>query len=548
MRFRSLRARLLGVQSVLVVGLTVATLTVVSVLANRAVGDRISSDLERSRNTVVAAEGERAGQLRLVAELVASFPDLRALFGTDEATIRDFLASYLQTHGRRELLLALDTSGRVVARTDTFAPLALPDIAATWIEPTLRGQPAGGYFTVDGRPFQGQLAAAVAGGTVFGFVMAAAPVDDDWASALKKASEQEIVILSTQGVAGSTLPRAQLPWRTSADFGADTGSASPLQVSIDGERYQAVGVASEGASPIRVVSLRSIDRALAPYRSIQLGLLLMGLVAAAAGIAGSAVFARSLTAPIGQLVQATERVTAGHYDVTLPVTRQDELGALAGSFNTMTAGLRERADMEKFMSHSTVEMIHRGATPAERHRGERCAMTVLFSDIRGFTSFAEQRAPEDTVTLLNEYLHLQADIVKRFGGDIDKFMGDAVFAQFTGPDMALNAIRSAVEIQRAVANATAADPTRPPLAVGIGIATGDVVVGSIGSDDRLDHTAIGAPVNLGSRLCSAAEPHEVLMSEATYQLVRDLVAAEPVPPMSVKGISAAVQAYRMKRS
>ena len=178
-------------------------------------------------------------------------------------------------------------------------------------------------------------------------------------------------------------------------------------------------------------------------------------------------------------------------------------------------------------------------------------MTVLFSDIRGFTSFPEQRSPEDTVTFLNEYLHLQADIVKRFGGDIDKFMGDAVFAQFTGPDMALNAIRSAVEIPRAVANATAADPTRPPLAVGIGIATGDVVVGSIGSigsDDRLDHTAIGAPVNLGSRLCSAAEPHEVLMSEATFQLVRDLVAAEPVPPMAIKGISAAVQAYRMKRN
>jgi len=547
MRFRSLRARLLGVQSVLVVGLTVATLTVVSVMANRAVGDRISVDLERSRNTVVAAESERAGQLRLVAELVASFPDLRALFGTDEATIRDFLASYLQTHGRRELLLALDASGRVVARTDTFAPLALPDIASAWIAPTLRGLPAGGYFAVDGRPFQGELAAAEAGGTVFGFVLAAAPVDDDWATALAKASEQEIVILSAQGVAGSTLPVAQLPWRTSSDLASGADPSSPLQVLIDGERYQAVGVASSINNPIRVVSLRSIDRALAPYRSIQLGLFLMGLVAAAAGIAGSAVFARSLTAPIGQLVQATERVAAGHYDVTLPVTRRDELGALSGSFNTMTAGLRERAAMEKFVSHSTVEMIHR-ATPGERRLGERCAMTVLFSDIRGFTSFAEQRAPEDTVTLLNEYLRLQADIVKRFGGDIDKFMGDAVFAQFTGPDMALNAIRSAVEIQRAVANASAADPTRPSLAVGIGIATGDVVVGSIGSEDRLDHTAIGAPVNLGSRLCAAAEPHEVLMSEATYLLVRDLVAAEPVPPMVIKGISVSVQAYRMKRT
>ena len=114
----------------------------------------------------------------------------------------------------------------------------------------------------------------------------------------------------------------------------------------------------------------------------------------------------------------------------------------------MTEGLRERADMQKFVSQSTVAMIHN--RPAGQRAGERRTLTLLFSDIRGFTQFAEGCSPEEAVRVLNRYLHLQADLVKRFHGDVDKFIGDAVFAHFSGPDMALDAIRCAVEIQRAV--------------------------------------------------------------------------------------------------
>lgn len=542
MSFRTLRARLLGVQSVLVVGLTLATLVVVSVLADRAVRQRVAADLVRSRDAIVAADATRDGELRLVAELVASFPELRALFATDAATIRDFLSSYRQTHGRAELLVALDARGQVVARSDTFAPLVIAQVESRWVQPALSGRPTAGYLEIDGTTHRGVIAAAEAGGTVFGFVVAAAPVDDGWAGLLARSSEKEVVVLSETGVLGSTLPRTQVPWQSTRDL--PQVSDGPFESVVNNERLQAIAVASSADTSVRLVSIESLDRALAPYRSIQFGLILMGVIAAAAGIAGSALFARSLTKPIGQLVSATEAVAKGQFDVSLPVSRRDELGTLAGSFNTMVAGLRERADMQKFVSHSTVEMIQQARTE-ERRAGERRTMTVLFSDIRGFTAFSEHRPPEESVAVLNEYLRLQADLVERFHGDVDKFMGDAVFAQFTGPDMALDAIRCAVEIQRAVA-AASSRPGGASLAVGIGVATGDVIVGSIGSDARLDHTAIGAPVNLGSRLCSAADPHEILLSEATYALVRDLVAAEALPPIPIKGVSDAVQVYRMR--
>lgn len=552
MPFRSLRTRLLILGSALIVGLTAATLFYVSAMANRAVSGRIAADLQQSRGAVLSEIDGRYRDLALVAELVASFPDLRALFSTDAATIRDFLADYRQRHDRQELLVALDTRGQVVARSDTFAPLAIANVEQAWLQPALEGRRPQGVLDVDGRLHHGVAAAAESGGTVFGFVLALAPVDEAWARQLRDASGKEIVALSEAGVAASTVDASRLPWHRAADYqpaqgtGQTDGSMdSPRDADLGGERFQTLAVTALPAAPLTILALQSHDRALAPYRNIQFGLLILGLAGAAIGIGGSAMLARSITAPVQQLADATRQVAAGDFDVRLSVARRDEIGELAQAFNVMTEGLRERADMQKFVSQSTLDMIQKH-DPQEHRAGSRAVLTVLFADIRGFTAFAEHRPPEEAVQMLNRYLRLQADLVKRFHGDVDKFMGDAVFAHFTGPDMALNAIRCGLEIQRAVDAAVRDEPRDAALAVGIGIATGEVIVGSIGSEDRLDYTAIGPAVNLGSRLCSSAEPREILLSEHTYALVRDLVAAEPMSPLSVKGFSAPVQVYRMQ--
>lgn len=538
-RFRSLRSRLLATSAALIIGVTLATVAYVSLLAERTVSARVAADLERSRRGVAAAEQEQFDRLQLIAEMVASFPELRALLVTDAATVRDFLADYRERHGHQGLLIALDPAGAVVARSDTFAPLTLPDVERLWLAPLAEGKPARGFIVVDGKVHHAVAAAAESGGTVFGAVLSASPIDDRWAVSLRDAVGADVVVLSSTGVEGTSLPRSRLTWRADGDAPAGL-SNGPVDLSLTGERFQAIAAGLEPAGPRRIIVLQSRDQALAPYRNLQLGLLALGVVAALIGLAGSAWLARSITAPIGDLVRATEKVAAGNLDVRLDVRRQDEIGHLARTFNQMTAGLRERADMTKFVSTSTVEMIQR--RPDAGVRGERRMMTVLFSDIRGFTSFSETRAPEEAVAVLNRYLSLQAGLVTRFAGDVDKFMGDSVFAHFTGPDMALNAIRCGLEIQRAVIAST---DNEAALSIGVGIATGDVLVGSIGSDERLDYTAIGPAVNLAQRLCASAGPGQILLCADTFSRVSGLVAATALPPLIVKGLSAPVTVYGM---
>jgi class 3 adenylate cyclase len=540
MRFRSLRSRLLATSAALIVGVTLATVAYVSLLADRTVGARLIEDLERSRKGVAAAEAEQFGRLQLIAELVASFPELRALLATDAPTVRDFLADYRERHGHEGLLIALGPTGQVVARSDTFAPLALPDVERTWLAPLAEGRSARGFVVVDGKVHHAVAAAAESGGTVFGVVLAASPIDDRWAASLREAIGADVVVLSPSAVEASSLPRARLTWQTDADLPADLADR-PVDLSLTGERFRAIAAAPDPTGPRRIVVLQSRDQALAPYRNLQLGLIALGVIAALLGLAGSAWLAKSITAPVGDLVRATGQVAAGDFHVRLDVPRDDEIGHLARAFNHMTAGLRERADMAKFMSASTMEMIQKRPEPGVRV-GERKVITVLFTDIRGFTSFSEQRPPEEAVSVLNRYLSLQANLVKRFHGDVDKFMGDAVFAHFDGPDMALDAIRCGLEIQRAIAPAS---PSESDLAIGVGIATGDVLVGSIGSDDRLDYTAIGVTVNLAERLCASAEAGQILLCAETFSRVSGLVAATVLPPLTVKGFSAPVTVYAM---
>ena len=545
MPFRSLRARLIVAIGGLVIALTAATLTYVSRLAGQAVDERVSADLIRSRDTLAAAQLARYERLTLVARLLASFPALLGLMDTNAPTIRDFLTEYRERNARDELLLALGRTGDVLGRSDTFAPLTLTDVRSRWLEPALSGQPAHGTITVDGQPYHLVVVPAEAAGLVFGFVGAAAPLDGRWATALRDASGREIAVLTPSALAATTLAPGRLPW-TSASAYPGVADTATYQIDLGGETFETTAVADPHDGNVRVVALQSLDLALAPYRNIQAGLIALGLVAAGAGLAAAIAMARSITAPIALLSRATAEVADGRFDVRIPVQGADEIAQLSEAFNRMTDGLRERADMQKFVSQSTVAMIQRGPQTPEQRAGQRRVVTLLFSDIRGFTAFSERRPPEEAVSALNRYLRLQSDLVQRFRGDVDKFMGDAVFAHFSGDDMALDAIRCAVEMHRAVRQAPADDPSLPGLALGIGIVTGEVIVGSVGGADRQDYTAVGAPVNLAARLCSAADPGETLMSASTFDLVRGLVAAEETAPFSVKGVSAPVSAFRMR--
>jgi len=577
----SLRTRILLITSALLIALTAATLAYVSVQADQFVNQRLVDDLRRGQELIAAAQADRLARLELAAQVVASFPQLKALLDTaDVATVRDFLVEYQQRNQFAQLLIVFDPAGRVIARTDSVTATAVPEAQVRWLQPALGGGVATGLLATERGVFDAAVMPAEAGGTVFGFLLAGAPIEQGYAQALRDISRDDIVLLAANRVLGTTIRDDQLPWKTRQAWDAAHGSApGPYEVTIGGETYAALATqavkqpataataaeaasarsaaasapGAPGATPaatpaeaVTIISLQSRDRALAPYRRIQMGLVLLGLIAAAAGVGGSALIARNINAPVARLAEGTRQVAAGNFDFQLNVQRRDELGELARSFNDMTRGLRERADMQKFISQSTVEMIQANPHTARKvSAGERRVMTLFFSDVRGFTTFSEHKPPEEVVRVINRCLSLQAGLVRKFSGDVDKYIGDAVFAHFFGEDMTLRAIRCGLEIHRALDALNAAAPADPPLIVGIGIVTGEAILGSIGSDDRLDYTAIGSNVNLCSRLCNAAAPREILLNEGAYAQVRDLVAAEPTEPLQIKGFSESIRAYRM---
>jgi adenylate cyclase len=185
--------------------------------------------------------------------------------------------------------------------------------------------------------------------------------------------------------------------------------------------------------------------------------------------------------------------------------------------------------------------------------GRKERLTVFFSDIRGFTSMSEKMEPQEVQRLLSEYFSAMTSILFKHGGTLDKFMGDAVMAFFGNPepqaDHAPRAVRMALEMQETVKrlNQKWVGEGRPAIGVGMGINTGDVTVGNLGSPDFMDYTVIGDTVNLACRLEQNAKAGDILITQSTYEEVKALVEMERLEPIKVKGKSEPVPVYRVLR-
>jgi adenylate cyclase len=186
-------------------------------------------------------------------------------------------------------------------------------------------------------------------------------------------------------------------------------------------------------------------------------------------------------------------------------------------------------------------------------KGERTVMSVLYADIRGSTSLAERVEPELLVGFINAYLSRMVDVILAHEGTLDKFVGDEVMALFgapmTQPDHALRATRVGLALQEAYRDVVAEWGSKGigDVPLGVGIATGEVIVGEMGSIHRTDYTVIGRTANLGARICAVAAPGQVLVSQATYDLVREKVEANPIPGQKFKGIGHEVTVYHVTR-
>jgi adenylate cyclase len=211
----------------------------------------------------------------------------------------------------------------------------------------------------------------------------------------------------------------------------------------------------------------------------------------------------------------------------------------------------QRSALERFLAPEVVEMVVNNPEGV-RLGGVNQKVSVMFADIRGFTELSERMAPEKIVELLNEYFTRVTDVIFDNGGTLDKYIGDAVMAVFGAPiskgNDAYNAVKAATELQRLVAemNRDAKARDWPELDVGIGINTGVVTAGNIGSPRRIDYTVIGDNVNTASRLMNKAIAGEIIISDSTAADIRDMFALSRLDPILVKGKSEPIPAYAVQ--
>ena len=318
-------------------------------------------------------------------------------------------------------------------------------------------------------------------------------------------------------------------------------------IHVAGKKYLA-GSEKPGQSELELV-LFLFDES--PFDQVQARALTFGaaglvLALLVAGLVSSSV-SRGVSQPVERLVDATHKVASGDYSVKVEAVGKDEIGRLGAAFNEMTVGLRKRQEiMEMTLSRDVAEVFLKGGT---ERGGERRQVTIVFMDIRGYTSGTEGMDPADVVLMLNDLMDLLAGAIERHGGLVNKFLGDGLMAMFGAPktleNHALHAVEAAIEMQKQMERWNQRRVARGLAAFysGIGINTGDAVCGKVGGRNRLEYTLIGEEVNLASRICGKAAPRQVLITKQTRDLLGDKIQVRQLEPVVVKGLSYPIKVF-----
>ncbi|UCF96047.1 MAG: adenylate/guanylate cyclase domain-containing protein [Spirochaetaceae bacterium] len=244
----------------------------------------------------------------------------------------------------------------------------------------------------------------------------------------------------------------------------------------------------------------------------------------------------TLIRPVKHIGEVCTTVTAGDFSAHVIVPNRDEIGELGETVNQMVEGLYERFELSKFVSSSTIQSIR------DQDKGAKREMTLFFSDIRSFTSFSEQKQPQEVVDSLNRILNFQTQVIQKNGGDVDKYVGDEIVAIFSGEYKEEHACLTALEIQNEIMHN---QDQYKALTVGVGINTGEVILGMIGSEKRADFTVIGDAVNIASRLCDSAKPGMILISESVYRGIKERARTRGPYHLKVKGKDSDLHVYQL---
>jgi len=262
-------------------------------------------------------------------------------------------------------------------------------------------------------------------------------------------------------------------------------------------------------------------------------------------------FGRDLARPISVLLRSFKAVEAGDFSVRVPVVSDDETSTIIHEFNGMVRGLQERERIRegfgRYVARSVADEVLRKDMSL---KGDVRLVSILFTDIAGYTTLSEKLTPAETVSMLNEYFSFVVDIITAHRGVVNKYIGDSVLAMFNAPaddpDHATHAVAAAVAIIRGSRERRFG--MVHDIRTRIGINTGLVVAGSIGSAERLEYTVIGDEVNVASRLEQLNKQHgtQILVGEKTQQLAATGFSFRSIGTLPLKGKSESTQVFAVE--
>jgi adenylate cyclase len=324
--------------------------------------------------------------------------------------------------------------------------------------------------------------------------------------------------------------------------------ALPIKLVVPDRKGQ-IGRLELGLSTLAIDA--ELRRTLWRDAAVLLGTMLLAVI-------GAFLIARRIAQPLTELSSAMGRLQQGDFEVRSQAAQQanDEVGDLSRAFNAMADGLKQRERLRgtlgRYVSGDVADRILEESDDLKLP-GETRRVTVMFLDVRGFTTMSERLTPTEVVALLNEYFDIVVDRVQAHGGTVNKFIGDAAMCIWGAPRQVdapeREAVLCALEIQEAAARLSADRVNRGLTSVGfgIGINAGEVVAGNLGAARRMEYTVIGDAVNLAQRLESQARSGEVLVSEPVFEKIAAAVEAVPREAVKLKGKSQPVPLWEIRR-
>ncbi len=560
--FRSFRSRLI----VFLLGILIPVLGGIFYYVNRNnneyTEETINSYLELGADVFDYTREQQALTLQAITNsLTGDFGFRTAYAAQDPATLFDAALNILdRSLDNADMLLIVDLDGRVVIDTETQG---FDELEGSWRElidaaDASEDGRSDMIITIEGRPFQlialplylpRQVAWIIGGFSLDGeFVNRVAETTVSEVSIIKlelsrqAAGSKPSVIVSTLIESNQTALAQQLVFEESQIAGLQRISFSTQDyASLLRRLYGEEGDALQVFAVIQRSYDENIENVV-QFRSLLIQFYLLVLVISLLAVL---LLARSITTPLSKLAAVVKKIEEGDYGRSVVVASRDEIGELADSVNSMARGLAEKEKVRdllgKVVSHQIAEQLLNN--PVELGGEERVA-TILFSDIRGFTSFCEGMPPKQVLKALNTVLSKISDIVESHQGVVDKYSGDAVMALFgvpiKGESDTANAMAAVLEIVAALKE------TDSRLSACVGINTGNVVAGNLGSSNRMNYSVIGDTVNLAARLESLTRLYNVsnIVSEASMNDAKDFVYRE-LDEVCVAGKSQSVRIYEL---